>query len=480
MSHITKVPKLRKPGSANVGVFVPYKEKREKVLDTCKFPRERPDNWREIALNTFRDILSKFRSVKLFLDTCVHCGACADKCHYFLGTGDPMNMPVARAELMRKVYKRYFTPAGKLGAGAELNEEMLDKWYTYFHQCSECRRCSVFCPYGIDTAEITIAARTILGSIGYASKYVAEVIDKCHRIGNNLGINPQALKDSCEFLEEEIEEETGLSIKIPIDVEGAEVLLINPSADYFGNPHTDATVGYAKVFYKAGISWTISTYASEGGNFGMFTNYYHLKKINKRMVDAAKALKVKKMVMGECGHAWRNAQAFTDTLNGPLDFLEKPRPQHICEFTLDLIKKGALKFDKSRNDDVYITYHDPCNAARAGGIMDEPREIIKHVANYFAEMPRNTIREYTFCCTGGGGVLADELKHLRALAAKPRIDAWRATRVDVNGEKKLPNYMATPCAICKATWPHNFEYWKVDDKVRIGGVHDLVSKAIIL
>lgn len=465
--HI-EVPTLKKDSSKHIKCYLPNKKI---MMDACRFPYERPDNWREIAISTFRDLLSKYRSLRLYMDVCVHCGVCADKCHYFLGTSDPNNMPVARAELMRQVYKRYFTAAGKLGAGVELTEELLNKWYTYFYQCSECRRCSVFCPYGIDTAEITMAARAILGSVGLASKYITEVILKCHTIGNNLGINALAWKDSCEFLEEELKEETGLNIKMPVDVQGAEVLLCTPSADFFANPHVNATMGYAKVFHKAGISWTTSTHASEGGNFGMFIDYRDMKKINKRMVDAAKQLKVKKLVMGECGHAWRAAQAFTDTLNGSLDFLQQPRPQHICEFTLDLIKKGALNFDKSKNDDVIVTYHDPCNAARGGGLTEEPREVVKAVVNNFVEMPRNTIKEYTFCCGAGGGMLADELMELRMKGAKPRVDALKTTNA---------NYLCTPCAICKAQFPHVFDHYKLTEKgVVVGGVHDLVSKALI-
>ncbi|MEM4456847.1 MAG: (Fe-S)-binding protein, partial [Archaeoglobaceae archaeon] len=117
-----------------------------------------PPNWKEIFLTKMKEYLEKFRSFKLFMDICVRCGACADKCHYYIGTGDPKNMPVARAELIRSIYRRYFTPAGKLGkiAGArDLTEDVVKELYYYAYQCSLCRRCSVFCPYGIDTAEVT-------------------------------------------------------------------------------------------------------------------------------------------------------------------------------------------------------------------------------------------------------------------------------------------------------------------------------------
>ncbi len=158
------------------------------------------------------------------MDACVHCGACSDKCHYFLGTGDPKNMPVARQDLMRKVYRRHFTFAGKhfpkLVGAEDLTREVLDDWYSYFNQCSECRRCSVFCPYGIDTAEITMAAREIMDSIGMGQKYSNEIIGKVHKIGNNLGIPEPALEDTLLGLEEDTKEETGVDVRFPLERQG--------------------------------------------------------------------------------------------------------------------------------------------------------------------------------------------------------------------------------------------------------------------
>ncbi|MBT6273575.1 MAG: (Fe-S)-binding protein, partial [Chromatiales bacterium] len=125
------------------------------------FPGQLVDDWHDKAIDKMGDLLTKYRSLPVFLDSCVKCGACTDKCHYYLGTSDPKNMPVARQDLLRSVYRRYFTPAGKyvpwLVGARDLTEEVLEEWYTYFHQCSQCRRCSVYCPYGIDTAEISMA-----------------------------------------------------------------------------------------------------------------------------------------------------------------------------------------------------------------------------------------------------------------------------------------------------------------------------------
>ena len=147
----------------------PYVAKEEFQKD-LGFPGELVDNWEQVALDKMQELTGKYRGFRVFLDSCVKCGACTDKCHYYLGTSDPKNMPVARQDLLRKVYRRNFTFAGKyfpkLVGAVDLTKEVLDDWYSYFHQCSQCRRCSVFCPYGIDTAEISMAAREIMDSVG--------------------------------------------------------------------------------------------------------------------------------------------------------------------------------------------------------------------------------------------------------------------------------------------------------------------------
>jgi len=452
------------------------------------FPGELTEGWELRAIAKMGELLDKYRSLRVYMDACVHCGACSDKCHYFLGTGDPKNMPVARQDLMRAVYRRYFTFAGKhfpkLVGAVDMSKEVLDGWWSYYNQCSECRRCSVFCPYGIDTAEVTMAAREIMDSVGLGQKYSNEIIGKLHRIGNNLGIPEPALKDTLLGLEEDTKEETGVDVRFPLDVEGAEVLLITPSADFFSEPHVESLIGYAKVFHAAGISWTLSSKASEAANFALFIgNYEQMKKISLRVKEEAQRLGVKRIVIGECGHAWRVAYSFWNTLIGPFDWLDSryPVPQHICELTYDLIQRGALQFDKEKNDDRIITFHDSCNVARAsrmgnmpGGQFVIPREIIKAVANNFHDMAPGTTHEATFCCGGGGGLLTDDLLEIRVKGALPRMEALKNV-VDGHGV----NFMACICAICKAQFSKVLPYYGFDMGM-VGGVHQLVSKAIRL
>ena len=452
------------------------------------FPGELVEDWHDKAIARLGELVDNSRALRVYLDSCVKCGACTVKCHYFPGTGDPKNMPVARQDLLRKVYRRHFTFAGKylpwLVGAKDLTKDLLDDWYSYFHQCSECRRCSVFCPYGIDTAEITMAGRDIMDTIGIGSKYTNEIIGKVFSIGNNLGLPAKALRATLEGLEEEIEEETGVSVKLPLDRKGSDILLVTPSADFFASPHMEGLIGYAKVFHEAGVSWTLSTHAAEAANFGMFIgSQENMQKISLRIRDAAIDLGVKRIVFGECGHAWRVAYSFLDTLAGPFDFLDSnyPFPQHIVEFTHDLIEKGKLTFDKSKNDAFRLTFHDSCNVARAsrmgdepGGQFELPRAVLRAVCNHYFDMAPETIREQTFCCGGGGGLLSDDIMDVRTKGAMPRMRALK----EVSDEHGV-THMAAICAICKAQFSKVLPQYGFDREA-IVSVHQMVSNAIIL
>ncbi len=484
-----------------VGDYVPVPRLREGAMRDVKsfkasanhqsalgFPETLVNDWRERAVQRLGELVEGSRALRVYLDSCVKCGACTDKCHYFLGTGDPRNMPVARQDLLRRVYRRYFTWAGRwlpwLVGATDLTEDVLDAWYTYYHQCSQCRRCSVFCPLGIDTAEISMAAREILDCVGVGQKYCNEIIGKVHKIGNNLGLPEPALRNTLDGLEEDVRDQTGVDVRFPLDVVGAEVLLITPSADFFAEPHIDGLIGYAKVFHQAGISWTLSSEASEAANFAMFIgSYAQMVKVAQRVRAAALALGVKRIVVGECGHAWRVAYAFWGTLIGPLDFLDPryPRPQHICEVTEGLIARGALKLDPSANDDKIVTFHDSCNVARAtrmgdrpGGQLAIPRAVIRSVCAHFVDMDPATIGDRTFCCGGGGGLLTDDLLALRVQGALPRMQALTAAVAE-----HQVTHMAAICAICKSQFSKVLPYYGLPRDMVVS-VHQLVGDAIVL
>ena len=451
-----------------------------------------PDNWKTIIIEGIRERISRFRSFHIFMDICVRCGACADKCHFFIGSGDPKNMPVLRAELLRSVYRREFTTAGKIFrkmVGArDLTEDVVKEWWSYFFQCTECRRCSVFCPYGIDTAEVTIIGRELLNLLGLNIDWIAGPVANCFRKGNHLGIEPHAFKDMMDFFLDEIEGITGIRPEPTFNRKGAEILFVTPSGDVFADPGTFTCMGYLMLFHQLGLDYTWSTYASEGGNFGFFTSHEMMKRLNTKMYAEAKRLGVKWILGGECGHMWRVVNQYMDTMNGPADFLEEPvspitgtrfenatstKMVHLVEFTADLIRNGKLKLDPSRNDHLKVTFHDSCNTARGMGFFEEPRYVLQSVCNNFFEMPEGTIREQTFCCGSGSGLNAGENMELRMRGGFPRANAVKFVQ-----EKHGVNMLANICAIDRAALSTLMEYWVPE--VGVTGLHELVANALIM
>ena len=451
-----------------------------------------PPNWKEIILNGFRERLEKFRSFRLFLDICVRCGACADKCHFYIGSGDPKNMPVLRAELLRSIYRRYFTNSGKalgrLAGARDLTEDVLKEWFYYFYQCTECRRCSVFCPYGIDQAEITMLGRELLNLVGCNIHWAMEPAANCFRTGNHLGIQPHGVKDMLDFISQDIEDRTGIHIDVPLNKKGADILFVAPSADYFADPGTYTCMGYLLLFHELGLNYTWSTYASEGGNFGLFISHEMIKRLNAKIYAEAKRLGVKWIIGGECGHMWRVLHQYMDTLNGPADFLEEPvspitgtkfenarstKMVHITEFTADLIRHGKLRLDPARNNHLRLTFHDSCNPSRAMGLFEEPRYILRRVASHFYEMPETTIRENTFCCGSGAGLGTDENMEMRLRGGFPRANAVKYVQ-----EKHGVNRLACICAIDRAVFVPLMEYWVPE--VEVTGLHELVGNALVM
>lgn len=433
-----------------------------KSTEAVGFPLVPEEQQLPLALEKMQHLQESMRSLMVMLETCTKCGRCAEHCHSYLGTQDYHNVPAARADLMRRVYKRYFTLQGKLfgeytGAG-ELNAETLTMWLTYFYQCNECRRCAVFCPFGIDTAEVTIAARHILSELGIMPKFMQGIAANMAKTGNNMGLPVPAIVDTAEFIEDEIREETGLDIKVPIDKPKADVLYVPSSADFFTN--VDTMIGAAKLFHYLGLDWTIDSSILEAANFGLLFNLDVMKEHNERMAGAAKRLGAKLVVQGECGHGWRAAKMYTEESSGPIPF----RLVHILELAAEHIDKLPLKKLPLR-----ATLHDPCNYSRGGGMIEQPRKIMRAVVEEFVEMTPN--REENFCCGGGSGILMDEMKEIRMQLGKKK-----AEQVIALGAL---DYLCIPCSICKAQVPTVMEYYGVKD-LKMGGLMDLVGKALVL
>ena len=452
-----------------------------------------PENWEEIIYNGLKKRLARHRSLRVFLESCVRCGACADKCHFYLGTGDPRNMPVLRAELLRSVYRRHFTLAGRLlgkAAGARtLNKNIIREWFCYAYQCSECRRCSLFCPLGIDTAELTAIVRELLCELGLATGWIMEPVLNCERTGNHIGLKPHTIKELIDFLCDDIESITGIRISPPINEKGHEILFIAPSGDIFADPGIYTFMGYLMLFHELGLDYTLSTYASEGGNFGSFISFETAQKLNAKLFAEADRLKAGWILGGECGHMWRVINQYMDTFNGPAPknmrtpvspvtgtvfrHASSTKMLHIAEFTADLVRHGKLSLRPERNSHLITTFHDSCNPARSMGLLEEPREVLRAVCPHFVEMPEGTIREQTFCCGSGAGLNAEEIMELRLRGGYPRGSALRHVQLT-----RQVNHMACICALDRAALPAVADYWAPG--VTVGGLHELVGNALVM
>jgi len=408
------------------------------------------------------------QSMKLYMDTCVRCGTCASVCPIYYGEPTKARNPVERSDLIRAVFRKYNTISGKLlgslvGAG-DFDGDM-DAFVEAFYECTGCRRCATYCPMGIDNSVLTRKGRGIADALGYTPATMQRVVEVSLETHNTDGASPKAFMGAIEFLEEEMEEEHGIEIKIPVDMKGAEFFYVPPSGDVLVNP--EATTGIAKVFYALGMkdNWTMSSKCFDGANYGLFTgNDADMKADNKPYVDEAIDLGAKYMLMGECGHAYRIMKMMMEKARwwGVLPF----EVINCMEWTADRIGEGKLEFDRSRNP-MPVTYHDPCNFGRSCGITEAPRIILEASCEDFREMHPN--RGDNWCCGGGGGLSA--------------MDDIQEFRMNVSGRKKTEQvretgakYVATACSNCKRQFMQLVEYH--GEEYSVGGVHDMLSRAI--
>lgn len=422
-------------------------------------------------LNKARELLEKKfnRQLVTYLHVCAHCGLCNDTCHYYLATGDPRMVPAYKAEQLRKVYKRYHDWWGRLaprwvGARDLEHQVLADMVDSFFGACTMCRRCTLNCPFGVDMGLIARSARGVLDALGLTPKGLKDTVDIHLETGNNMGISTEDLVDTLEWLEEQLQSEVGdPNARIPLDKAGARVLYtLNPrEPKYF--PLT--ILAAAKIFYAAGEDWTLSTKSWDVTNYALFSgNDEAARIIAQRLRDEAIRLGVQEVVMAECGHGYR---AFR--WEGP-NWLGEPYPfpvRGFVEVMADWIASGRIKVNREANTQP-VTYHDPCNQARSGGIIEQPRYILPRVATDFRDMTPHG--KDNFCCGGGGGMLSmTEFAERRVQAGKVKADQIRATGAKV---------VATSCHNCLDQLMELNRRYQL--KVEIKNLCELVADALVL
>jgi Fe-S oxidoreductase len=422
-------------------------------------------------LEAFAAIL-KHSNYGLALDTYTRtstkCARCGCNCQVFLESGDPRDVPCYRSELLFRVYRRYFTLGGTIRARLHnsftLTDAYIDEMAEAVYRCTACRRCKFGCPMGVDHGLMTHLARWILAEVGIVPKalVVATREQLQGKTGNTSAIPVIALKDTCEFLEEELIEMYNLPAKFPMDVEGAEYVFFPAVSDYLLEP--DTLMGNAAVMHVTNGSWTIGTGYYDGINYGLFYSDSLLCRIVRKEVTELKRLKAKKILIGECGHASRSAKAFIPTFCGGRD---APPVVNIMEYTHKALLEGRLKV-KAGSIPERVTYHDPCNIARSKWIINQPREILEAICKDFVDMVPSG--QMNICCGGGGGTVSiDEIRKFRT-GIGGRVKAEQLKRT---GAK----YIVAPCANCKKQLREVCEDNELHD-MEVIGLHDLVLKAI--
>ncbi len=423
-------------------------------------------------LQAFAAIL-KHTGYRLAMDHYVRvsakCARCSAQCQIYLATGDPKDIPCYRSELLLSVYRRHFTISGilrgRLLGDPGLTDEAIQEMAESFWNCTACRRCHLECPLGIDHGLVTHLGRYILSEIGIAPRALV-VSTREQLIGktaNTSAIPLPALRDSLEFLSEEMTQDKGVEITFPVDRAGAEYLFLAPVSDYM--MEADTLMGIAAVLHATGDTWTVSTRYYDAINYGLFYSDHVLEEVLRKVRAEADRLQVKKILIGECGHASRTAKYYYPAYCGGAS----AQPVlSILEYTYNAWKQGRIRLDPGVITDK-VTYHDPCNIARSGWIVDQPRELIKAFCTNYVEMTPN--RRNNICCGGGGGTVSiDEIRPYRtSVGGKLKAEQIRATGA---------RYCIAPCANCKKQLRELMEDQRVD--CEIVGLHDLLFKALVL
>ena len=420
----------------------------------------------ELALNILRQRLNQ--QLEASLEVCVRCGICADSCHYYVSNPKPEHVPAYRAEQLRQLYRQLTDPLAKIAPGwvgaAELDQEMVDKlMVAAFGTCTMCGRCVLNCPMGVDTRHIIRTARAMLTAIDMTPEGLKATVNVHLEAGNNMGVNQEDYVDTLEWMEEELQAELDdPTIKIPINKKNAHVVYtLNPrEVKYF--PYLIQAA--AKIFNAAGEDWTMSTDSWDATNYGLFSGDDEAARtIATNLENAVTGLGVETLVMAECGHGYRSQRWEAENWIGhsyPFKVMS------FVELQAQYIKEGRIKLDPTVNSQ-RVTYHDPCNQARNGGIIEEPRYILRHTVLDFVEMEPHGIENY--CCGGGGGMLAmSEFAKDRLAAARVKANQISATGAEI---------VVTSCHNCLDQLDEIKRHYKLP--VKIKNLSELVADAIV-
>lgn len=418
-------------------------------------------NISSIAMNTFVKETGGYVAAQL--EACTRCGMCADACHFYIATGNPEYAPVWKIELLKRAYEQRFTLAGKvklaLGVDKPITDEEIRNFSKIVYEaCTMCNKCSMVCPMGLQLGPLIHEVRTSMSNAGVVPDDLMKAVNKQVEEGSPLGVTDDVYDDRMEWVADEWE------VDIPIDVKGADTLVVFSSIEVMKFPENIAAI--AKILNAAGEKWTLSTSGREVVNFGFYEgNEERTNMFMQRVFDAAMELGVKKIVVTECGHAY-DALRWTS-----YNLMEVPAGieiTHIVGLIGEYVRSGKIKLKAGAFDDGVITFHDACKIQRRGGHIKEPREILDILApNSFKEMSPS--KEQAICCGGGGGVIAiKEADPIRYAAFELKIDQMKAIGADA---------VVMSCSNCRLQFTDCVQHFNLDVKVK--GLSQMVADALV-
>lgn len=463
---------------------------------TVKLPRPETEEEKRKLVEQFLSGLKKLfekennwtflQPLLLTMEYCARCQTCSSACPIYNESNKlDIYRPTFRADILRRLYRKYVKSGGKFFAKVSGNDidmtwQMISRLVELCYRCTICRRCAQSCPIGADNGLVTRELRKIF------SQEMGINVDPLHKLGtvqqlkkgSSTGINKIALMDLVDFMEEDITDRTGLKIKMPFDKEGADILLIHNAGEFLSWPENPEA--FAIILEAAGINYTLSSelVGYDSVNYGVWYDDIQFSKVALRHAEAARKLGVKKIVLGECGHAHKALTVIADRI-----FTGEYNIPRESSMTLlhDIIRKGRLKLDPSRNDDITTTLHDPCNMVRLMGVVQPQREVLKAVSNNFREMTPHGVHNY--CCGGGSGFAITQdanfpdWRHVLSGRAKMRqiLEVFQ----DIIGPEHK-KYVCAPCSNCKGSLRDMFSAYGLFEKCNIlyGGLVELVVNAM--
>lgn len=414
----------------------------------------------ELALQSLETQLNQ--PLETALEACARCGICAEACHYYRAEPRLEHVPAFRAEQLRSVYRYEHDFLSRLfpawTRSKKLDEATLANLTEIaFSQCTICRRCTVNCPLGVDTPLIMRAIRAMASAAGTAPEILVMLADAAIEKGKDPSFFKEMFLEQIKEMEEQLQEITGNpNATIPVEKPGAKILYV-PLA----GAHT--ILPPAVIFNAANEDWTLSIF--EAANYGVFlADMKRAKEVAKRIVDEANRLGVKEIVVAECGHAYASYRwDVPNWFAGEFNF----KVRSLIEVIADYLADGKIRVDPAAIPEA-VTYHDSCNLARNGGLIEEPRFVLKNVVRDFREMTPN--KAEALCCGGGGGLVAlAEHAERRIAAGKPKADQIRQTGARV---------VVAACENCRLQIGDLNEHY--DLNVRISALTDLVVRAMRL